>query len=252
MNRRYAAFTLIELLVVVAIIAILMAVLLPSLSNARNQAKAVTCQTNIRSLVIADMIYADENQNWTTPVSITMNGTLYHWWDFLKPNWSNRQYRTPAGTTAPAPFCAALFDRNNAHQVTSVGKNDVTGYHFNNMLYGGMAHLGGGRRTGFAANPSRIARVWDDTQVYRTWQPNADGGFPDQITVPTAPPTNGNGAGWYQLDFRHPGNGMNVGMMDGHVEVLKYNTRGPKGEVVVYPVAYCYPQYAWDWYAIYR
>jgi len=60
MDRR-RGFTLIELLVVIAIIAILMAVLMPALTKAREQARAVNCLANQKSLAYAYMMYADEN-----------------------------------------------------------------------------------------------------------------------------------------------------------------------------------------------
>ncbi|UCG17254.1 MAG: prepilin-type N-terminal cleavage/methylation domain-containing protein, partial [Phycisphaerales bacterium] len=54
------AFTLIELLVVVSIIALLIAILLPSLNNAREQAKTVLCQTRLHSISLGAYTYATD------------------------------------------------------------------------------------------------------------------------------------------------------------------------------------------------
>lgn len=54
------AFTLIELLVVIAIIAILMAILFPALRLAKDQANAIMCTSNLRSLSLAWLLYKDD------------------------------------------------------------------------------------------------------------------------------------------------------------------------------------------------
>ncbi len=63
------AFTLIELLVVVAIISLLVAILLPSLENARRTAKSATCLAHIKNISTSARVYAsDDPQGWGIPV----------------------------------------------------------------------------------------------------------------------------------------------------------------------------------------
>jgi prepilin-type N-terminal cleavage/methylation domain-containing protein len=72
-HQRCRAFTLIEMMVVVAIILILAAMLLPSLSRAKDQANRVTCINNLRQLNYATHMFADDNEDQLPPRRRTPN-----------------------------------------------------------------------------------------------------------------------------------------------------------------------------------
>jgi len=61
--KRTNGFTLIELLVVIAIIAILMAILVPTLNRAKEQGKRAVCLSNLKQMMLAWMMYADDNDD---------------------------------------------------------------------------------------------------------------------------------------------------------------------------------------------
>jgi len=81
--RQKKGFTLIELLVVIAIIAVLAAMLLPSLNNARMMAKKIGCVSNLKQLGVGFGGYAGDFNGYY-PFEIGVNGATRGWdWDEL-------------------------------------------------------------------------------------------------------------------------------------------------------------------------
>jgi len=84
-SQKPHGFTLIELLVVVAIIAILAAMLLPALSQAREKARQVVRINNLKQMGLALSIYMQDYAEWA-PTPCIYIGPLWtypYWYDFL-------------------------------------------------------------------------------------------------------------------------------------------------------------------------
>lgn len=58
------AFSLVELLVVMALITLVISVVVPAVGRARDQANVIACRANLRSLVLACLLYAGENDSF--------------------------------------------------------------------------------------------------------------------------------------------------------------------------------------------
>jgi len=94
MLKSKRGFTLVELLVVIAIIALLLSILMPGLSKAREHAKMVVCKANLKQLGLASMLFAQSNDS-LMPAGWMANGLTFltkvgdQWPDAFRPYYQN-------------------------------------------------------------------------------------------------------------------------------------------------------------------
>ncbi|MBM3473945.1 MAG: DUF1559 domain-containing protein [Armatimonadetes bacterium] len=103
MIRRSRGFTLIELLVVIAIIAILAAILFPVFARAREKARQASCQSNLKQLILATLMYATDydqrypvGRTWCNQNDVNRN---YQYYQLVQPYVKNWQlFACPSST----------------------------------------------------------------------------------------------------------------------------------------------------------
>ena len=73
-SRHARAFTLVELLVVIGIIAILLGILLPTITGARRQAAVVQCSSNMKQVATSMLMYIQDNKGKFPPCQVRAGG----------------------------------------------------------------------------------------------------------------------------------------------------------------------------------
>ena len=102
-----SAFTLIELLVVIAIIAILAAILLPTLQRSRTRASSTSCLSNLKQLGIAGNFYSDNYDGFLVFASGSTSTALYKsetWYQQLDDYASPQAFNCPGGPAHTRKF----------------------------------------------------------------------------------------------------------------------------------------------------
>jgi prepilin-type N-terminal cleavage/methylation domain-containing protein/prepilin-type processing-associated H-X9-DG protein len=245
MNRR--GFTLVELLVVISIIALLIAILLPVLSSARDAGRSVQCLSNERQVGIAFNTYAEEFADYIPAVDILISagGT---WCQKL-----GRGGYIGAATPHTTTFGLTVSERWLVFRCPgegTPGPDSGVNMSYWDFPYTRSSYVINWSVSGYSAGTPR--KGWSKGPRYGTPVAYTDSDTPqplDPADAPIVTDTEDQGFGHDQLTFndpmndevawvyyqgytgyyhafRHPGPGANMLYMDGHAATIRPVYRG--------------------------
>ncbi len=152
--NRKNSFTLIELLVVVAIIAVLVALLLPSLQQARSRARELQCQSNMKQIHFMIHQYTLDNSDFLPPARLYNGPTSlyynwrYHWYGLLFETYvqkiGNSDPQIGGGSAWKAMYCPDTFQERTmiSREFSSVGYMYSWMIHNGHQFYAAQGPIG--------------------------------------------------------------------------------------------------------------
>ena len=225
MRRR--GFTLVELLVVIGIISVLISILLPALNQARERANRVSCQSNMRQIMLAMHTYVNDNKSMmpfansdtlervgigTPKVTWTAPGWLYQY-----PNKTSQDH-VQAGALYPYLNTAKVYHCPMDSESWRPEETGIMSCYMINAAVNSFAS---------ALNPHRFVKFKSDDICFMESDETTDRG------VASVSVWNDGNNGDNPISPRHR-DGANIAFFDSHVEWISrkdfdQNERAPAG-----------------------
>lgn len=207
-------FTLIELLVVVAIIGVLLSLLLPTLSQARQAAKQIICQSNLKQMYRGWSMYADDHNGRLAP-TVYLPWPIGNWWAGY---WPYRYTGYIHSVTIDYSLTSILWEKTPI--CCPAAKNDPSVHYYPGITYAANDFLGGrygsGRLVTRGTNPEEDSRFTISSINYPTdvmvW---VDAGLSGRASLDQSNPYP-----YVQIASLRHGLKANFIFADGHVQPL--------------------------------
>lgn len=198
------AFTLIEVLVVVAIIALLVAILLPSLSKAKEQARRLSCNSNLHQICLAANMYAmqDRRGRYVVEHPRIGGGDTTDELDFLYPTYLRALNAAVCPNTKNVVRNKRDLEDNADHRDDDTGGHsyESRGWMFTYRMYNGK----------------KITADSLDSSMDRFGKSQKNIDRPAQVCLLTDGDDVGSINNWPEKESNHGIDGFNVGYCDGH------------------------------------
>ncbi|HAH86138.1 MAG TPA: hypothetical protein DCL60_02060 [Armatimonadetes bacterium] len=153
-------FTLIELLVVIAIIAILAAILFPVFAKAREKARQTACASNLKQIVTAWQMYAQDYDETACPAYYYVGGNWSdeYAWDFhIVDGVAGEGFLAPYTKSGAINKCPSFVVSSDA-----TSNREFTGYAYNASYIGGDPYNDG---VTYPTTPASLAKIQNPSET---------------------------------------------------------------------------------------